>query len=106
MTVSFTPPDDGLTPTGYVLEGGTTPGQVLAGLPIAAGTSTLTFQAPTGAFYIRVHALSGALRSVASNEVRLFVNVSAVPAASGESVFAGRWQTVSLAWMLNASGGA
>ena len=92
VTVSFTPPDDGLTPTGYVLEGGTTPGQVLAGLPIAAGTSTLTFQAPTGAFYIRVHALSGALRSVASNEVRLFVNVSGGARRRGESVVAGRWQ--------------
>ena len=106
VTVSFTPPDDGLTPTGYVLEGGTTPGQVLAGLPIAAGTSTLTFQAPTGAFYIRVHALSGALRSVASNEVRLFVNVSAVPAAVENLLSLVDGNTVSLAWMNNASGGA
>ncbi len=90
VTVSFTPPEEGVTPTGFVLEGGTMPGQVLAGLPIAAGASTLTFQAPAGAFYIRVHALSGTSRSVASNEVRLFVNVAAVPAAVENLLVAGR----------------
>ncbi len=105
VTISFTPPEDGVTPTGYVLEGGTTPGQVLASLPISPSTPTITFQAPTGAFYIRVHALAGALRSPASNEVRLFVNVPALPAPVTNLLYLVDGNTLSLAWMNNASGG-
>jgi hypothetical protein len=62
VTMSFNAPSDGLVPARYVLEGGTTPGQVLASLPIAAGETALTFPAPTGAFYVRVHTLAGGLR--------------------------------------------
>ncbi len=106
VTVSFKPPSLGLTPTGYVLEGGTTPGQALASQPINASASKLTFSAPTGAFYIRVHALAGALKSSASNEVRLFVDLLAPPAAPTNLLYVVDGNTLSLAWMNSGSGGA
>ena len=43
--------------------------------------ATFTFTAPTGSFYVRVHALNGAVRSAASNEIRIHVNVPAPPSA-------------------------
>ena len=104
--VAFTPPTDSLTPTGYVLEGGATRGQVLGSLPMGASATTFTFQAPTGAFYVRMHTLVGGLRSAASNEVRLFVNVAALPAAPTNLLWNVDGNTLSLAWMNNASGGA
>ena len=39
--------------TGYVLEGGVTPGSVLASLPTGSTAPTFTFDAPTGAFFVR-----------------------------------------------------
>ena len=106
VTLSFKAPSDSVTPTGYVVEGGTTPGQVLGSLPIAAGATTVTFPAPTGTFYVRAHALAVGLRSAASNEVRLFVNVAAKPAAPTNLLYLVDGNTVSLAWMNSASGGA
>ena len=106
VTMSFQSPTDSLTPTGYVLEGGATPGQVLGTLPISASATTFTFQAPTGAFYVRMHTLAGGLRSAASNEVRLFVNVPALPAAPTNLLSLVDGNTLSLAWMNNPSGGA
>jgi hypothetical protein len=81
VTLRWTPPQNSVPPTAYVLEGGTFPGQVLASLPTGDLVSTLTFAAPTGAFFIRMHAVAGALRSVASNEIQIFVNVAAPPSA-------------------------
>ena len=87
-------------------KGGTTPGQVLGSLPMGASATTFTFQAPTGAFYVRMHTLAGGLRSAASNEVRLFANVAALPAAPTNLLSNVDGNTLSLAWMNNASGGA
>ena len=106
VTLSFKAPTDSLTPTGYVLEGGGTPGQVLGSLPLGASSTTVTFTAPTGAFYVRVHTLASGLRSAASNEVRLFVNVPALPAAPTNLLALVDGNTLSLAWMNSASGGA
>ncbi len=105
VTMAFRPPADSLTPTGYLLEGGTTPGQVIAALPVSAAETTFSFQAPAGAFYVRMHTLAGALRSAASNEVRLFVNVPALPAAPTNLLATVNGSTLSLAWMNSASGG-
>jgi photosystem II stability/assembly factor-like uncharacterized protein len=106
VTVEFDPPADSLPPTGYVLEGGVTPGQVLASLPIAASATRATFDAPAGAFYIRLHSLSGGLRSIASNEIRIFVEVPAPPSAPTNLLALVNGSTVSLAWMNTAWGGA
>lgn len=106
VTVAFDPPDESLTPTSYVLEGGVTPGQVLASLPIAVSAARFTFDAPTGAFYIRLHTLSGAMRSLASNEIRIFVNQPLPPSAPTNLLASVDGTTVSLAWMNTAWGGA
>ena len=79
VAISWTPPEDSLRPTGYVLEGGASPGSVMASLPTVMTLNSFTFTAPRGSFYIRVHALSGALKSAASNEIRIFVNVPGPP---------------------------
>jgi YVTN family beta-propeller protein len=75
VTLQWTPPATGPVPTQYVVEGGLSPGQVLGTLPTGSPTSTFTFVAPTGTFFVRVHALAGASRSDASNEIQISVNL-------------------------------
>jgi hypothetical protein len=106
ITVTWRAPATGPTPTGYVLEGGVTPGGVLASLPTNSTATTYTFSAPTGAFYIRVHSLATELQSVASNEVRLFVNVPAPPSAPANLLGLVNGSSLSLAWTNTAGGGA
>ena len=62
ITFRWTPPSGGSTPTGYAIEGGINPGQVLASLPTGPSPA-FTVDAATGAFYVRVHTLSGANKS-------------------------------------------
>jgi large repetitive protein len=95
----------GATPTGYVLEGGISPGQVLASVPTGSTATTLTFTAPTGAFYIRVHALTGSLKSAASNEIRIFVNLPAAPSAPANLLGLVNGSSLALAWANTAAGG-
>ncbi len=78
VTLSWTPPT-AFAPTGYVLEGGVSPGQVLASISTGSAAPSFTFTAPTGAFYVRIHALNAAARSGASNEIRIYVNVPQPP---------------------------
>jgi hypothetical protein len=47
---------------------------VLASLPTGGAVGAFTFAAPRGAFYVRVHAVADGVRSVPSNEIRLFVD--------------------------------
>ena len=56
-------PAVGPAATGYVIEGGISPGQVLASLPTGSASPIFTVAVPTGAFYVRVHTLDGAARS-------------------------------------------
>ena len=91
VTLRWTPPPGGLTPTGYVVEGGIAPGEVLASLPNGSASARYTFAAPTGTFYVRVHTLSGGARSAASNEIRLFVNVPQPPCRAQPSAGTGEW---------------
>ena len=76
--------------TGYVLEGGVSPGQVLASRLIGSTATTFTFTAPTGVFFIRVHALVGATKSAASNEIRIAVNVPDTSIRAGQPDGAGQ----------------
>lgn len=92
------------SPTGYVLEGGIVPGEVLDSIPTGSAAPSFTFTAPTGAFYIRVHALNGSTRSGASNEIRIFVNVPTPPSAPTNLLGGGANSTIVLAWQ-NAPGG-
>jgi hypothetical protein len=69
VTLQWSTPAGAATPTGYVLEGGLAPGEVLESVPIPGPAQTFTFTAPTGAFFIRLHATIGGVRSLASNEI-------------------------------------
>jgi hypothetical protein len=105
VTVTWSAPASLPRASGYVLEGGVAPGEVLASLPTNSTATSYTFTAPTGAFYIRLHSLAGVARSVASNEVRLFVNVPAPPSAPTNLLALVNGSSLTLAWMNTAAGG-
>jgi hypothetical protein len=65
----------------FVLEGGVEPGQRLASLATGRTAPTMTFAAPTGTFYVRVAAVVGGVVTPASEDVKISVNVPAVPLA-------------------------
>jgi len=107
VTLRWTPPPGGLPPTDYVLEGGVNPGEVLASIPVGSTNPIYTFVAPTGAFYVRMHTVSGATRSPqASNEIRIFVNVPAAPSAPADLLGLVNGSSVALAWRNTSEGGA
>ena len=98
VTAAWTMPPSGIAATGFVVEGGVTPGSVLGSLPTGGPATTLTFTAPTGLFYIRVHALAGGTRSAASNELRIGVNVPLPPAAPTNLVGEAFGSNLRLSW--------
>jgi hypothetical protein len=93
-------------PTGYVIEGGLTPGSVLGSIPTGSASTTFSFAAPTGAFYLRVRAVAGGATSGASNEIRVFVNVPAPPEAPTNLAGSALGANLQLSWSNPASGGA
>jgi Tol biopolymer transport system component len=105
VTVRWTIQTGGPAPTNFVLEGGVNAGEVLASLSTASTTPTFTFSAPTGSFHIRVHAVSGSIRSTASNEIRIHVNVPEPPSAPANLIGLVNGSTLALAWT-NTYGGA
>ena len=105
VTIAWTAPRDSLRPTGYVLEGGSTPGAVVGSLATDMTRTTFSFAAPTGSFYVRVHALSGALKSGASNEIRIFVNVPAPPLPPTNLLGLADGSSLYLAWQNPVGGG-
>jgi extracellular elastinolytic metalloproteinase len=105
VTLRWTAPPGGLAPTGYVVEGGIAPGEVLASMPTGSTLPRYTFIAPAGAFYVRVHTVSGGARSGGSNEIRLFVNVPQPPSAPGALLGLVNGSTAHLAWSGTFAGG-
>ena len=106
VTLEWEPPSAGLVPTTYVVEGGISPGEVLASLPTGSVAPRFTFVAPTGAFYVRVHAVADGLRSGPSNEILLVVNVSAPPSAPAGLVGLVNGAGLALSWTNTFAGGA
>jgi len=105
VTLRWTIPPFGPPPTNFLLEGGVNPGQVLASIPTGSTAPTFTFAAPSGSFYVRVHAVSGAHRSAASNEVRIHVNASVAPSAPANLIGLVNGSTLTLAWTNTYAGG-
>lgn len=96
--------------TGYVVEGGTTPGATMGQMATGSTATTFSFPAPSGVLYLRVKA-SGAngVTSVASNEVQVAVNVPtppSPPAAPTKLTGNAVGSRLQLAWTNPASGGA
>ena len=106
VTLRWTPPTGGLPPTQYVLTGGMNPGEVLATIPTGSTTPAYTFVAPTGAFYVRMHTVSGSAASAASNEIRIFVNVAAPPSPPAQLLGMVSGSVLSLSWNNTFGGGA
>ena len=106
VTLRWNAPVGGLVPTGYVLEGGVNPGEVLASIPLGTTTPVHTFTAPNGAFYFRLHTVAGSSRSNASNEIRVFVNVPAPPSAPTNLLGMANGVSLGLAWRNTFAGGA
>ena len=105
VTLAWAAPIDSITPTGYVVEGGVGPGGVVGGFLTAGPTTTVTFAAPTGAYFVRVHSLAGDARSPASNEIRIFVNVPPPPDAPIALLGLADESSVTLAWRNSSLGG-
>ena len=104
VTVRWDNPPYGPVPTGYRLEGGTTPGSIMGAVQTGPAPA-LTFAAPSGSFYIRVKALDGGMTSGVSNEVRLHVNVPVPPSAPAGLTGLVNGDTLALSWKLSYEGG-
>jgi hypothetical protein len=105
VSLAWIAPTSG-TPTGYVVEGGTVPGQTLASIPTGSTATSFTFSAPTGSFFVRLHATSASGRSPDSNEIRIFVNVPQLPSAPTNLLGLANGSNLSLSWETATAGGA
>jgi Tol biopolymer transport system component len=107
LTLRFTPPAAGPTPTGFSVEGGVNPGEVLASIPTGGTAPFFTLDnAPSGAFYVRVRTVTAAGTSGPSNEIRVFINTPAAPSAPTNLLATVNGTSVALAWENTAAGGA
>lgn len=108
VTFRWNAPLVGPGPTTYVIEGGTTPGGVLAGVPTGSTAPIATLPLPAGSFYIRVHTVAGASKSVASNEVLVLVNPQVPTPPSAPVTLLGTVATsrLGLTWHNTFNGGA
>jgi predicted phage tail protein len=104
VTLTWTAPT-AVVATGYVLRGGLSPGEVAASLPTGSTATSLTAEAPTGVFYLRIHALVGGALTGPSNEIRVSVNVPTVPSAPVNLLAGGSGSSLFLAWQNTAGGG-
>jgi len=105
LTLRWTPPTVGPAPTNYLLEGGVTSGEVLASIPTNSTAPIFTVVAPSGSFYVRIHALNGTERGAASNEIRVHINVPVAPSAPAGVVGLANGSTLNLAWRNTYTGG-
>lgn len=105
VTLRWRPAPAGSPPRSYVVEGGVSPGQVLASLNTGSASPTYTFEAPTGAFHVRLHATGLGGRSAASNEVRLVVGTVEAPSAPASLLGLANGASLRLAWRNTFEGG-
>jgi len=105
LTLGWIAPAGGLQPTGYVIEGGSQPGEVLASVPTGGTVPVFTFTAPSGTHYVRLHAIAGTAWSAPSNEIRVFVNVPTPPAAPTNLLGLANGSSLELSWTNALEGG-
>jgi hypothetical protein len=106
VTLQWKPPLIGPAPTSYMMEIGTSPGEVLAILPTGSPSPRVSFNAPQGAYYVRIHTLSGPAKSRASSEIRVYVDVPTGPTAPANLLGLVSGSTLTLAWRNTFGGGA
>lgn len=105
VTLQWRAPTTGSIPTGYEVEGGLAPGQVIATLPTGSSLPAHTFTAPSGVFYVRVRAVVSSVRGQPSNEVRIAVSPPLAPSAPEGLVAMVNGSSLALAWRNTAAGG-
>jgi len=105
VTVAWQAPLAGPTVTGYVVEGGLSPGEVLGSLATNAATTVLSFEAPAGRLFLRVHAIGIDGRSAASNEIPLLTGVAAPPSAPADLLGLADGRSLTLSWRTTHTGG-
>jgi hypothetical protein len=105
VKLRWEPPLLGPAPTGYVLKGGFSPGQVLASIPTGSTATFFTFLAPSGSFFIRMHSVLGGDESGPSNEVSLHVSVPVPPSAPANLLGMANGSFLALAWKNTFEGG-
>ncbi len=106
VTLRWNAPVLGPTPTQYVLEGGIPAAPVLASLPTGSTAPIFTVAVPRGSWVARVHALVGAEKSAASNEVTVHAGVPVAPSAPANLLGLVNGTTLGLAWKNTFLGGA
>jgi hypothetical protein len=105
VTVGWVAPSGPVIPDGYVLEGGTAPGEVLGQITTGGTAPIFTFSAPRGAFYLRLRAFSGASFSAPSNEVRVIVDLPVAPSPPENLLGLVNGTAVALSWTNTTGGG-
>jgi hypothetical protein len=106
VTFAWTPPSTGVVPTGYMLEGGLTPGSVQARLPSPGTGTVFTLAAPAGVFHVRVRATIGLAESEPSPEIQVNVGVPAPPSPPAGLLGLADGDSLALAWENTFTGGA
>jgi hypothetical protein len=104
VTLSWAPPPNATPPELYLLEGGLSPGQILASIPIGGATSSVSVSLGAGTYYARLHAVGGGARGPASNEVTFAVGLAATPSAPRVAAIA-IGTDVALQWQPSFEGG-
>ena len=105
VTLRFRASTLGPPATGFVLEGGIFPGQVLGSLATGSDAPIFSIAAPTGSFYVRMRATEGVNTSAASNEIRVHVNVPVAPSAPDMFRATEYGDSVVLSWRNTFGGG-
>jgi len=108
VTLGWTAPANGPAVIGYIIEGGLAPSEVLGSVPTAGTATVFTFDAPVGAFFVRVHAVGENGKSGASNEIPLVVSGATVPAppsAPASLLGLAQGTTLALSWTPTLDGG-
>lgn len=98
VTFEWLQPGTGVAATSYVLEGGVTPGSNLGRLEFGSGANSASLELPTGTFFVRLYAVAGPVRSAASNEIQISVNVPAPPQAPNNLLGLVDGTSLTLAW--------
>jgi hypothetical protein len=106
VTLQWKAPLIGPPATSYVLEGGTIPGQVIASMPTGTADPKVTFVAPAGSYYVRIHSVSNGVRSRASSEIRIYIDVPSGPTAPTNLLGVANGSTLGLSWRNTFGGGA
>ena len=93
-------------PDQYVVEGGVTPGEVLARFVVPGSATTTTFTVPRGIYFARVHAVYEETRTDPSNEVEIVVGELRPPSAPADVAALAVGSDVVVYWRETYQGGA